>query len=176
MAAKETVETLLDIAKRKARKLRPGERRRCIVYLEELGESHSTRELAEIFGVGESVIAQDRKRILKLYATELTPAHALQFVADSLRGHDDLIRRARAGLRSTVEGTLMHQKYVEQLSQLELRRIKILQEIGVVAKELGHLNVSEEVWYAKVSEDGIVSVSQDPADAPPPADVSASGA
>jgi hypothetical protein len=164
--ATQTAEQLLTLAQTRARKLTIGERRTVIAYLEDTGEDHvsysSNYKLAELFGVDEKVIRDDKKKLLQEYAQHITPEYAMGFVAAYLRAHDDLLRRTRHGLSKAVPGSLGHQNYLRLLSDLETKRMKLLQEIGAVPRELGHMQISEERWIATVSEDGVTSVHQEP--------------
>lgn len=157
--AHDSPEFLLDAAK--SRKLTAAERRLVLAHLEELGTSQSNYQLAALFGVDEKVIRKDRKELLQEYTKTISPEHALSFVASYLKSHDDLIRKTKFGLEKCLPGTLGHQNYLRLLSDLESKRMKLLQEIGAVPKELGHLNVSEERWVAVVSTDGVTSVRPD---------------
>lgn len=163
--ANDSAEQLLAIAKAKTRKLTSAERRVVLAYLEEVGDDvhgYSTNyKLADLFEVDEKVIRSDKKRLLQEYAQHITPEHAMGFVAAYLRAHDELLRRTRQGLSKAVPGSLGHQNYLRLLSDLETKRMKMLQDIGAVPKELGHMQISEERWVATVSDDGVTSVNRD---------------
>lgn len=157
---------LWEAAKAGTKKLTAAERRLVLAYLEEEGQVLSNYQLADVFQVDEKVIRKDRKELLREYTATITPEYALGFVASYLKSHDDLIRKTKIGLEKCQPGTLGHQNYVRLLSDLETKRMKLLQEIGAVPKELGHLNVSEERWVAVVSEEGVTSVQREQDDAP----------
>jgi hypothetical protein len=142
------------------KKLTPRERRAVIAHLESEGEFINNYELAGIFGVDEKAIRRDRKRVLTDYANAINPDVAMEFVAKYLKDHDLLIANARRGMAQAAPGGITHIKYLALLSDLSSSRIKLLQDIGVVQKELGHLNVSEEVWEATVSDEGITGVQK----------------
>lgn len=152
---------LLEIAKTKTRKLTPRERRSLISFIDEAGVKdasghpveYTNYELAALLDVDEKTIRLDKRRILKEYASIITPEDAMSFVAEFVKGHDDLLRRAYAGLRQSPEGTLAHQNYLKILSDLSKRRVTMLQEIGAIPKELGNLNVNQELWEAYVLDD-----------------------
>jgi hypothetical protein len=50
--------------------------------------------------------------------------------------------------------------FLRLLSDLRKRHIALLQEVSVVPKELGNLNITEEIWTAEVSRDDVVSVTK----------------
>jgi hypothetical protein len=142
--------------------LTPRERREAVAYLDDHGFGDDNRdlsnyELADLFDVSEKIIREDKKRILAEYTSVISPAEALSYVGQYLRSHDGLIVRAKHGLAKSKPGTQAHQHYLRLISDLEAKRIQILQEIGAVPKELGRLNVTEERWVATVSNDGIVT-------------------
>lgn len=120
----------------------------------------SNYQLAELFQCDEKIIRIDKKKLLKALASSITPENAMGFVARYIQEHDDLIAKAKKGLDKTTAGGSSHRAYLALLSELALKRLKALQEIGVVRKELGNLNVSKEVWQASVDEDGITSVEK----------------
>jgi hypothetical protein len=155
-------EQLYEIAKDNKRKLTPRERREVIVWLDESDELPSNRELARVFQCDERLIRLDKQAIMREYAAGVTPDSAMGFVARYLKGHDDLIRYAKLGLDSSAPGGMQHEKYLKLLSDLELRRVKLLQDIGVIPKELGHLSIAEENWVAEVDVmSGITNVTRD---------------
>ena len=168
--AKKSVspEDLLKVAIAKERKLTSKERRTVLAFLMDqkidpvAKTFRSNYQLADLFGVSESMIRNDKKRILRDYSSNITPDQAMAFVTDALRAQDRLIRRAEAALMECESGGLAEREYIELLDKLEARKLKVAQDIGIVAKELGRLQVVEENWEATVSEDGITSVSQVP--------------
>lgn len=143
------------------RKLSAPERRRVIAYLDEIQEHYSNYQLAAVFGCDEKLIRLDRKRLMRAYANAITPENAMGFVADYIKTHDELIARSRKALDGLTEGGQSHRAYIALISELTQKRLKALQDIGVVERELGHLNVSEEKWVATVSKEGITSVGKD---------------
>jgi hypothetical protein len=132
-----------------------------IRYLDELDDEHpysNNYKLASLFTVDEKVIRTDRKKIVTRFAGTITPDRAMLYVGHYMKDHDKLIRQAEAGLRTAKPGSIAHQQYVRLISDLHTKKVKLLQETGVMPKELGHLNVSEEVWEATVSQTGIIEV------------------
>jgi hypothetical protein len=159
---------LLRIAEAATRKLTTGERRKVLVFLEETGREpnkpkKNIYELADLFKVSVGTIREDRKRLTSLYAQSLTPAHATTFVAEYLREINGLITTCRTALNtdSCDPGTLAERAYVETMMKLLKEKFSALQEIGVVKKSLGELNVIEEVWCATVSSDGECGVHRE---------------
>lgn len=165
-------EELYAIAMVGERRLTPKERRRVMVWLDslrysELGKPYrTTSTLASLFEVGESAIADDRKAIAAAYAKTLTPDQAMSLVGRYLRSHDRLLAGVEAGLDQALPGGQRHCEYLKLYSDLTSRQIKLAQEIGLIRKELGHLQVSEEVWVATTSAEGVTTVSQQPTQAP----------
>jgi hypothetical protein len=155
-----SVSELLEIAKRKSRKVKPDERRRVIRLLEEswstagYPQEPSNYELADLFDVDESIIRRDKRKIEKEYTSVITPDDAMSFVGWYCKGIDALIRDARAGMLASPLGSLGHQNYIKILADLRKRKIEMLQEIGAIPKELGTLNTTEETWEAYVLPDG----------------------
>ena len=152
---------LLEVAKAKSRKLTPRERRTVIKFVDDAGVKdangkpveYTNYELAALLNVDEKTIRIDKRKILKEYTSIITPEDALTFVGEFIKGHDDLMRRAFAGLRQSPDGTLAHQNYLKIISDLHKRRVAMLQEIGAIPKELGNLNVNQELWEAYVLDD-----------------------
>jgi hypothetical protein len=157
-----SVSELFEIANTGTRKLTPRERRRVIQFCDDHGvedqsgkpKDFSNYELAKIFSVDEKIIRNDKKKLLKNYTSAITPEDAMSYVGEFVQGHDRLMRHAFRGLKASPEGTLSHQNYIKILSDLHKRKVGMLQEIGALPKELGHLNVSEEHWEAYIQDDG----------------------
>lgn len=155
----EHADTLKQIADDPAgRKLSAGERRRVLVYLIELGETKTVAELSRMFRVNEKTVRGDQRRLLKRAGEALTPDQGAFIVAQHLEDINQLIVRTRTGLGKNDPGTLGERNYIETLAKLFEQRLKVYQESGVVRKELGNLNVAQEVWTATVADDGICSV------------------
>ena len=161
-------EFLLDLAQKRERRLTARERRVVLTHLVEHGykkvhRAHrSNYQLADLFGVSEAMIRQDKKRILREAGNALQPDQAMAIVTSSAKALDRLIRAAEEGLDETDPGTLAHRDYLRVIADLEQRRLKLAQDIGLVEHNLGQLQVTEEHWVARTSESGITTVT--PAD------------
>lgn len=150
------------------RRLSAGDRRRVMVYLEELGGpdgNQSAVQLAKIFQVSEHIIRLDRKTILRALGQELTPEAQVMIVARHMSEIDSLIVTARNGMRQHTSGALGERWYVDVLLKLYKEKRETYENIGVIRKELGTLNVAEECWVATVDPDnGNLGVHQAAAD------------
>lgn len=142
-------------------KLSQRERRQVITYLDEAGETPTNSELAKVFQVDEKVIRRDRSRLLRQYGSQISPTHAIMFVAKYVRNQEQLLKSAKLALSKATQGTLAHQNYLKLCSDLEERILTKLQSIGVVPKELGHMTVTEEKWVAEFADNGVASVRPD---------------
>lgn len=131
-----------------------------MVYLDELGEleDKTNNELALLFQVSETQIRQDKSRMLQTIGEELTADNAMALVSKHTSDIRALIRLARRGLKNCEAGGLAYRNYLETLMKLEEQHFSVLQEIGIVRKELGHMQVTHEEWEAKISSDAIASV------------------
>lgn len=174
--AAESIHQLIQIAAEKSRKLKPGERRRLVVYWDEhspRGEAPSLQELAERLGVSEAVVQTDRRRIEQQFIDQISPERAMHYVGRVLFLHQKLIREAMVGLDTSLPGSLSHQAYLKIASDLSARELKTLQSVGIVREELGHMTVTEEKWVAVIDEFGVATSSADDGNkvsAPPPVD------
>lgn len=122
--------------------------------------SYSSYELSEKLGVSATQIRKDRDVIRKASLDAISPEHALDYAGQFLREHELLIKRAEDGLAECVTGSVAQIHFLRLISDLHKRRMSLLQEVSVVPKELGNLNVVEEIWEAEVSRDGITTVHQ----------------
>jgi hypothetical protein len=116
--------------------------------------------LAKLFHVSEFTIHDDRRKMLQAYAATLTPDHAMTLVARYFQGHDRLLAAAEKGLNEAPPGSMGHREYLKLYSDLAARQMKMAQDIGVIRKELGHLQVTEETWVAETSAEGISTVTR----------------
>jgi len=158
--AKTHAEQLYESVQNQPRKLTARERRRVLVYLDEIGDlsQKSNYELARLFQVTEKVIRDDRKKLLATIAADLTADNAISLVAKHAADLHSLIRLAYKGLNAVDPGSIYHRNYLETLAKLEGQYFSTLQEIGIVRKELGHMAVTHEEWEATISEDAIAGV------------------
>ena len=141
-------------------KLTPTERRSVISYLEETGTQASNWELAQLFQVDEKVIRRDRLRLLRQYASQINPKLAMQYVAKYARSHERYLSQAREALSKAQVGTLSHQNYLKLCSDLEQRLLGVMQDVGIVPKELGHMAISKEEWVAEFDDAGVAHVRE----------------
>lgn len=148
-------------AAQNGQKLTPQERRKVIANLEEAGEMPSNYELAALFQVDEKVIRRDRKRVLRHYAAQITPAQAMTFVAKYLRTQERLLNGSLQGLAKAQPGTTNYFNYAKLASDLQERILTKLQAIGIVPKEFGGMAVTKEAWVAEFSDAGVASVRPD---------------
>jgi hypothetical protein len=162
--AKEShVDVIWEEVKAGTRKVTARERRRCLVYVDELGEIHSNVELSKMFGVSESVIRDDKKRLLREFGATLTPEAQIELLARHLRSIDTLIGNAEAGRKAcnaAGAGSINERFYIETLLKLQQERRTTLENTGILRKELGTLNVQEEHWVATTDEAGIQNVHE----------------
>lgn len=161
------VDVLWEEAKAGTRKLTVQERRRVHVYLEEIGDTHmSVVELAKIFQVSENTIREDRKAILRSIGKDLTPEAQVMIVAQHMHEIDRLIVTAKNGMRQHTSGALGERWYIETIAKLLKEKRETYENVGVIRKELGTLNVAEEQWVATVDPDnGNLGVHQAALDA-----------
>jgi hypothetical protein len=160
--AKERVEQLWEVAQAGTRKLSASERRRVLIYLDEVGEKKQTNyDLARIFKVSEAQIRADKQRLLGHYVRVLTPEAAISLVAGHFRELDNMIALCKRGMDACDSGTTMERFYLETMAKLLRERFTSWQEVGVVRKELGNLNVTEERWVATVSPAGECGVHKE---------------
>lgn len=157
-------EELIELARNDTRRISAEERRRVMAWLDgdrygATGKAYQTNaQLAKLFHVNESTIHHDRRAMLRDYAATLTPDQAMTLVARYFQGHDRLLAAAEKGLNEAPPGTMAHREYLKLYSDLSARQMKMAQDIGVLRKELGHLQVTEETWVAETSAEGISSV------------------
>lgn len=163
MASKVGADELWQIAQAGTRKLKAFERRRVIVYLDETGDNkQSTQELAKIFKVSETCIREDRKKLMVTLTGQLTPEHALDFIGQHIADINMLIAIGKRGLKTQNAGDLGETRYIDSIGKLIKERRETLENIGVIRKELGNMNVTEEHWVATVTDTGECYVGPQP--------------
>jgi hypothetical protein len=104
------------------------------------------------------MIRVDKKVIEKKAGELISPAKAVSYVVGSFKVLDRLIRSAELGMDQTELGTQGHREYIKVLADLDARRFKMAQDISIVPKELGRLQITEEHWIAETSADGTTTV------------------
>lgn len=151
----QAVDELWEQARAGTKKLTATDRRRCLVYIDDIGDTkYSYPELARIFGVSETVVRADRKRLMSTLTGLLTPEHAIHFVSTHIAQIDQLIAIARRGLNSQNPGDLGESRYMDTLTKLLKEKRDTLMDCGVIRKELGNMSVTEERWEATVTDTG----------------------
>lgn len=160
------VDILWEEAKAGTRKITAMDRRRILVYLDEIGDTDYTNvELAKIFKVNESVIRGDHKSILQSIGEGLTPEAQVLIVAKHMSELDRLIVIAKNGLKQHDSGMMGERWYIETIAKLLKEKRETYENVGVIRKELGTINVAEETWIATVDpNNGNLGVHQQAAD------------
>lgn len=157
------VDELWEDAKNGTRKLTSTERRRVLVYLQELGVHITNVELSRTFRISERQLREDRKRVLRSLGEDLTPDAQITIVAGLVQEYDQAIGRIKRALATLNPGDRLEREYVETLMKVLHEKRSTYENIGVIRKELGTINVAEEHWIATANiETGELNVQPAP--------------
>lgn len=113
-------------------------------------------ELADIFGVSERMIRVDIKAIKDSLAKEFAGLDPTVIVADLLIMRDDLLTELRKSMKSTTLGTRSRLDHLLAIKSINIDTVKALQDLGVLPKELGHLQTENYDFKAYVIKDAQV--------------------
>lgn len=143
-------------------KLRTGERRRVIAFLQTTADtSFNGAELSKIFQVSETAIRQDKRFIKDTLVKQLREEGDIKYViSDIMVDFNKIANELEKGLRATKVGSLLHLKFSEAILDTRLKVVKTFQDLGWYPKNLGTIQEEKWIYKAHVGEDGHVSTQK----------------
>jgi hypothetical protein len=140
----------------KGEKLTPKERRQCIGYFMVAEPETSNTDLAALFRVSERMIRFDQKAIKEQIAKEYAGLDPTVIVGELMMMRDRQIANIERSLKKAVEGSRTYLAHCVAINKILTDTTKTLQDLGVLPKELGNLQVESYEYKAYVIKDGQV--------------------
>lgn len=153
--AAPTAERLIDDAKRGV-KLSAKERRHCISYLMATGADVGSTALAEVFSVTDRTIRDDKIHIRKQKAELIKEDDIGLVIADIVMCFDNQVRDIEQSKTKCRKGERTYLEHCKTIFDLQLKKVKALQELGYYPRNLGNLTVERFDYKAVVGKDGSV--------------------
>lgn len=161
--AAPTAERMIDEAK-KGKRLKAKERRHCISYLMITGADSGSTALAEVFGVTARMIREDKAHIRREKAELIKEDDIGLVIADIVMCFDSQVRDIEQSKTKCRKGDRTFLEHCKAIFDLQLKKVKALQDLGYYPKNLGNMTVERFDYKAVVGKDG--SVDTRPADLP----------
>lgn len=130
-----TGEVLLQRAKT-GEKLGVADRRACLNYMLIKERGLTNVEIAEIFGISETMVRKDRAIIESVKATEVFSEDANLIVYRTVEVMDSQISALEASKKKSKQGSRDFVLHCKVISDLAKDKIKLLQELGFVTKSV----------------------------------------
>jgi transcription antitermination factor NusG len=141
---------------RKGERLSSSERRHCIAYLMGMQADMTNAAIAELFGVTERQIRKDREKIRSEKAKLIKEEDIGLVIADISMACDNAVREIERGKKKSQLGSRTHLEYVKASVEMQLKKVKALQELGYYPHNIGNMTVEKYEYRAIVSKDGSV--------------------
>lgn len=156
MSGFTTVQTLLDEAKDKRRKLTTEERRRVIAFLLSSQPDLSNVEMGTWFQVTEGCIRKDRSTIRKQMANDVKEDDIGMVIADLVWSAKRQIADLETSKAKANKGSMAFVQHCKAVIEIQQNTVKSLQTLGFYPKNLGNLSIDKFEYAAIVSADGSV--------------------
>ncbi len=141
-------------------KLSSKDRRHCISYLLATSPESTNVAMANLFQVSEGQIRHDRKTIREERAKLIKEDDIGLVIADIALNFDRQVRDIEKSKRDAKTGSMSYLQHCKAIFQLELEKVKVLQDLGYYPKNLGNMTVDKFEYKAIVSKDGNVDTRE----------------
>lgn len=138
-------------------KLTPKERRHCIAFLMATAPETNQTDMADWFGVSERQIRFDKRHIREERAALIKEEDIALVIADIAFSFDNQVRDIETSKRKCDKGTRTYLEHCKAVFDMQLRRVKALQDLGYYPKNLGNMVIDRYVYAAEVGKDGSVN-------------------
>jgi len=147
-------EQWLDLARQK-QPLTTEQRRHVVAYLMSRpgDDCPSISESAELFGVSDRTIANDRKAIREAVAEEVKGEDVGLILADLRLCFNKCYRNVENSARKAKLGQMTYLEHQKTLFRMQQDYVKGLQDLGVLPKDLGTMHVTRFDFQASVGLD-----------------------
>lgn len=123
---------------------------RCLAYLQSVQPGEYTNcELAQWFGVTERTIRVDHRKFREEMADAVREDDVALVVGDITFAFKRLVRDVEGSKAKCRRGTSVYLDHCKTAFDMELKKLKALQDLGFLPKNLGNMT-KEEFLYAAV--------------------------
>ena len=132
------------------------ERRHALSYLMVSGKLDPNAALGELFKVSERQIKLDKKWLREQTAKDVREDDPMLVVADLVMSFEKAIREVERSMAKCKLGSRTYLEHASKLFRMQLDKVKALQDLAVLPKNLGNLSVTKYSYAAYVGRDGSV--------------------
>lgn len=133
-------------------KLNSEDRRRCIAYLSTTKPDMSNVDMAQLFKVHESLIRKDKKVIRKKLAKEVNEEDVSLVIVDISQNFIRQLRDLEASKAKCKLGSRDYVSHCTSLFDLELKKVRALQDLGFLPKNLGTIATEKFEYLAIITK------------------------
>lgn len=149
-------EKLLERAQ-KGERLNTKDRRHCLAYLDVAKPDYTNVALAELFKVTERMIRVDRDKIRKQKAEIVKKEDIGLVIADIALCFDRQVRDLEHSKAKCKVGSAVYLNHCKAIFNLQLEKVRALQELGFYPKNLGNMTVDKFEYKAVMLADGSIT-------------------
>lgn len=126
------------------------ERRHAVQFVQGQNAGITQKQLSEMFGVSETQIRKDIGKNKQDLTDEAKATYLDTAVQDLIHEQNNVYEGIQASLRKAPLGTRVHLDHQMALLKVRHETIRILQDIGIIAKSLGEVGKSKEVFRSEL--------------------------
>lgn len=139
-------------------KLDAESRRHAIAFLLVTQPDMGPSAMADIFGVTESLIRYDKKKLREIMVDELREESEIKYiVSDIVQDFRKVYKNVETAMSSAGAGTAEYLRYNQVLFDLRLKMVKSMQELGWLPKGEQDTTKEEYVFEVNVGNDGRIT-------------------
>lgn len=135
-------------------RIKSDERRRAVGYIMGAMPELTNQNIADIFGMSEGQIRQDKKVIREDKAKLIKEDDIALVIADIALNFDRQVKDLEQSKKKCDPGTRTYMEHCRAIFTMELAKVKALQDLGYYPKNLGNLSIEKFEYRAIVSKDG----------------------
>jgi len=147
-------------AQEKDRKLTPSERRRVVMWLQHSHPELFNTDIARVLGVSDKLIRNDKELIRKKAAEEIKNDSIELIISDIIQVYNKQAQDLERSKRKAVLGKGEYRMHSLAVAQIENMKLKALQDVGWIPKNLGTGFTESYSYVVDVGENGMIKTQK----------------
>lgn len=147
-------EKLIERAQR-GEKLNSRERRHCVEFLEATRRDMTQTAMADLFKVTERQIRFDKQKNRKDVADRMKEDDPGLVVADIAIAFENQVKDIERSKNKCKLGSRVYLEHCKTLFSIQLQKVKALQDLGILPKNLGNMTMESFAFQAIVTKAGV---------------------
>lgn len=132
------------------------DRRHALSFLILRGQTDTNAALGELFKVSERQVRLDKQWLREQKAKTIRNDDPGLVIADLMMSYEKEIRNVERSMAKCKLGSRVYLEHAKTLFKMQLEKIKAMQDLGYLPKNLGNMSVTKYEYSALVGKDGSV--------------------